>query len=264
MITITVVSHKGGTAKTSLAVHLASALSMFHKKRCLVVDADPQGDLSAALGFIQKDKQALPAVLDGSCEIKEVIQNTGVKNLSVIKANSYLEKIDKSPALSMDPFSYERLGKALKDVEGDYDFCFIDIPPTLDWICDAAFYASNYSIIAAIPEPLSILAMGRLAKYHQKINEKHQIEVLGIAFSFWDKRGAINKDLLDGIEDLFPSKIFDTKVRRDVDVSRSVLEGKPVFLVKKSSRAGKDYKKLAKEMLKALQESKQKGSLAHV
>ena len=252
MITITIVSHKGGTAKTSLVLHLASAFALFHKKKCLVVDADPQADLTAALGFLSKDMQALPAVLDGSKEIKEVVQQTSIKNLSIVKANSFLEKIDKTSVLSMDPFSHERLRKALVDVRDDYDFCFIDIPPTLDWLCDVAFYASDYSIIATTPEPFSILAMERLAKYHKTVNEKHSIEVLGIAFSFWDKRGAINAELLEGVNERFPGKVFKSKVRRDIFVSRAVLEGQPVFLSKSRSRAAKDLKKLAAEVMKNL------------
>ena len=141
----------------------------------------------------------------------------------------------------------------MKRVGDSYDFCFIDIPPSLNWLCRSAFYASKlFSLICAIPEPFSILAMDRLSKYHDAINRNHKIDVLGVLLSFWDDRSCINDALLQGIEMSFNGKIFETKVRRDKAIPKAVLDGKPVFLTEKSSRAARDYQGLTEELLNKL------------
>lgn len=255
MITITTASFKGGTGKTSISLHLASAIGLFHKKKCLLVDSDPQANLSSALGFSPDNLDALPIVLQGEKDIKDVIQSTGVENTDLVLANTYLDQIESTAPLVNDSYSHERLREVLSSVKSKYDFCFIDIPPSLNWLCRSAFYASNYSIIAAEAEPFSVMAMERLAKYYATINKHHRLDVLGVVLSKWDERGAINNAVIDGIERWFPGKIFNIKIRRDKSIPRAVLDGNPVFLTDKNSRAACDYKLLVNEVLSALKKT---------
>ena len=152
-----------------------------------------------------------------------------------------------------DPYSHERLREAIGVIKSEYDFCIIDIPPSLNWLCRSAFYASDYSIIAAESEPFSVMAMERLSKYYEIINKHHKLDILGVILSKWDERGAINNAVVEGIDYWFPGKIFNTKIRRDKSIPRAVLDGKPVFLTDKNSRAGSDYKQLVNEVLGILQ-----------
>lgn len=246
------VSFKGGTGKTSIALHISSALSIFHKKRCLLIDSDPQANLSQSLGFSPDSHNALPAVLQKKEPMKKVIQETKIKGLNLVRANTYLDQIESTPELLVDPYSHERLREELKSVCDIYDYCFIDLPPSLSWLSMSSFYASDFSLIAAVPEPFSMMAMDRLAKYHISINHRHTIKVLGVLFSLWDERGAINKEIMQGIENSFPKKILKTKIRQDKKLSRAVLQGLPVFLTDKKSRAGDDFKEAAKEILSVL------------
>jgi chromosome partitioning protein len=253
MFTIVTSSFKGGTAKTSATLNLAAALCYFHKKKCLLIDFDPQANLTSSIGFSPDDMNTIVPVLQDEKRLKEVIKNTCIPNLDIVTANTYLDQIESTPPLISDPYAHERLRNNLKDVQDEYDFCFIDIPPSLNWLCRSAFYASNYSLICAIPEPFSVLAMQRLAKYHDSINRNHQIGVLGVLLSFWDERSSINEALLMGIELAFKDKILETKIRRDKAIPKSVLDGKPVFLTEKSSRASKDYQALADEVVKKIE-----------
>lgn len=100
------------------------------------------------------------------------------------------------------------------------------------------------------------MALRRLKEFQQSIREHHDIELLGITLSFWDERGAVNRELMEEIEGSFSGKIFDSKVRRDIAVSRSTLKGKTVFDFDKSSRAAKDYEALTNEFLNRLSGSK--------
>ncbi len=253
MLTIVTSSFKGGTAKTSATLNLAGALSHFHDKRCLLIDFDPQANLTSSIGFSPDDMNSMVPVLQDEKKIREVIKHTCIPKLDIVTANTYLDQIESSPQLISDPYAHERLRNSLKDVQNDYDFCFIDIPPSLNWLCRSAFYASDLSLICAIPEPFSILAMQRLSKYHESINRNHKINVLGVLLSFWDDRSSINEALLMGIHLAFKGKVMETKIRRDKAIPKAVLDGKPVFMTDKSSRASKDYQALAKEVLQKIE-----------
>lgn len=267
MITITTASFKGGTGKSAVSLHLASALSLFHGKRCLLIDFDSQANLTSSLGFSTDEMDTIVPVLQEERPIEEVIRKTCVEGLHLVTANTYLDGIEATSALFNDPYAHERLRYAIKGVAEQYDYCLIDIPPSLNWLCRAAFYASNYSLICAIPEPFSVLAMERLAKYHESIRRHHEIDVLGVILSLWDDRSTFNGPLLKGIEMSFPGKTLNARIRKDKMIPKAVFDGKPVFLTDRSSRASEDFQGLAQEVLRLLEgikeESKER-EVAHV
>jgi chromosome partitioning protein len=247
MQTVVLCGFKGGTARTSTSLHLGAALAKFHQKKVLLVDFDPQANLSTGLGYGTDSLDTMVPVLQGEKTIREVIKGTQIPGLHIIPANTYLDQIESTSPLVSDPYAHERLRKALKPL--DFDFCFIDIPPSLGWLCQSAFFASNYSLICSVPEPYSVLALNRLLKYHSAVNENHRLEVLGVLFSMWDARGATNRAFLEGVESTFPGKIFSAKIRRDISVSRAVLHGVPVFETYPSSRVAEDYQAFTQEFL---------------
>lgn len=247
MQTIVFCSFKGGTAKTSTVLHLGAALAKFQDKKVLLIDFDPQADLSTGLGFGTDNDDTMVPVLQGEKKIEQVIKETSIHGLHLVAGNTYLDMIESTAPLVSDPYAHERLRKAIKTLE--YDYCLIDIPPSFGWLCQSAFFAANYSIICAVPQPYSVMALRRLSKYHGAINENHPISVLGVLFSLWDERGATNKAFLDGVEDVFPEKIFKSRVRKDIAVDRAILEGKPVFETSPNSRVVEDYQALSKEFL---------------
>lgn len=249
MQVFTFCSFKGGTAKTSTALNLGACLAKHHKKRVLLIDFDSQANLSIGLGIGPDSLKTMVPVLHGQSTIKEAIQETSVPGLHLIAANAYLDGIEKSPQVGNDPYAHERLRRALKDVENDYDFCFLDTPPSLGWLTQSAFFASQRSIICAIPEAFSVIALRRLKEFHSSIQHYHNIDVMGVVLSFWDGRGAVNDDFLKEIDRSFPDKLFSNKVRRDVAVSRSVLQGKPVIEADPTGRASQDYMGLTQEFI---------------
>ena len=247
MHTVVFCSFKGGTAKTSTTLHIGAALAAFHNKKVLLIDFDPQADLSIGLGFSVDDDDTMVPVLQGEKSIKDVVKETSISGLHLVTGNTYLDMIEATAPLVSDPYAHERLRKCLKNL--DYDFCLIDIPPSFGWLCQSAFFASQYSVICAVPQPYSMQALKRLAKYHRAINENHNISLMGVVFSLWDERGATNKVFMESVEDVFPGKIFQTKIRKDISVDRAILEGKPVFETAPSSRVVEDYRSLVEEFL---------------
>ncbi|MCB1067630.1 MAG: ParA family protein [Chlamydiia bacterium] len=252
MKTITFCSFKGGTSKTSTALNLGACLAKFHEKKILLLDFDPQANLSVGLGIGADRLETMVPVLQRQVDIQSVIVDTSVPNLALIPSNAYLDGIDRKHPLVNDQYAHERVRKELSKIEEEYDFCFIDTPPSLGWLTQSAFYASDYSIVCAIPEAYSIIALERLKEFFEAINENHRIDVLGVLLTFWNDKGAINDELLGSIEESFPQKILKSKVRRDIAVSRAVFEGVPVEDFDPTSRAANDYKVLAEEILDRL------------
>jgi chromosome partitioning protein len=263
MLTFVVCSFKGGTAKTSSTLHLGACLAKYTKKKVLLVDFDSQANLSTGLGIGPDNLDTMVPVLQGQKKAAEVIQKTSVKNLDIIPSNTYLDGIEASAPLVSDLYAHERLRKALVGLP--YDYCFIDTPPSLGWLTQSAFFAANHSIICAVPEPYSILALNRLKDYHESIQENHPLSCIGVILTFWDTKGATNDAFLNAIEDSFPGLVFKTKVRRDILVSRAIMQGKPVIDTEEKSRAASDYRDLAKEFAARLRKNTSKPmELQHV
>ncbi|MBS0620348.1 MAG: ParA family protein [Verrucomicrobia bacterium] len=250
MYRIAVSSFKGGTAKTSTSLHLGSALAKFHKKKVLLIDFDAQANLTTGLGYDPDAQDSLAPVLQGTKKIEEVILPTCVKNLDLIPADTWLERVEVTGALAADRYSHERLKEVLKDLK--YDVVIIDTPPSLCWLTESALIAAHYSLVCATPEFYSIKGLQRLSQFMESISERHPLDVLGVALSFWNPRGKSNDAFLEVIETTFPGKILSTKVRRDINVTEASVFGKPIFETAPKSRATEDYVALAKELLKRM------------
>src|ERR1700726_2317674 len=98
--TIAISSFKGGTAKTSTALHLGSALAKFHKKKVLLIDFDAQANLTAGLGFDPDENDSMAPVLQGTKQIKEIIKKTGIANLDIVPADTWLERVEVTGTLA--------------------------------------------------------------------------------------------------------------------------------------------------------------------
>ncbi len=243
-------SFKGGTAKTSSALHLGACLARYHRKKILLIDFDSQANLSTGIGVGFDCLEAMPLVLKGERKLTEIIQKTCIKNLHIAPSNVYLDGIEAENPLALDLYSHEKLRKSLVAIEEQFDFVFIDTPPSLGWLTQSALFAAQYSIICSTPEPYSMLGMKRLKDYHCRICENHELRCGGVLFSFWDKQGSANQAYLEAVEDAFPGKVFETKIRRDIAISRAIFEGQPTIVIDDSGRASEDYRELAKEFLK--------------
>ncbi len=250
---ITIASFKGGTAKTSTVLHIGSALAKFHKKKVLIVDFDAQANLSLGLGFDPDEQDSMAPVLQGKKEIEDVIQKTSIENLDIIPADTWLERVEVTGALASDRYSHERLKKILAPLT--YDIVLIDTPPSLSWLTESALIAADYALISATAEFYSVKGLERLSEFITTVSERHPLDVLGVVLSFWNPRGKNNNAFLKVIERTFPSKLFETKIRKDVTVSEASVYGKPLFEIAKlynQSRAAEDYINLSNEILERM------------
>lgn len=248
--TIAVSSFKGGTAKTSTALHFGAALAKEHEKKVLIVDFDAQANLTTGLGFDPDENDSMAAVLQNKKSISEVIRNSGLPRLDIVPADTWLERVEVTGALAADRYSHERLRDILSPL--DYDFILIDTPPSLCWLTESAMIASQHTLVCATPEFYSVKGLERLGQFIDSISQRHPLSVLAVVLSFWNPRGKSNNAFLEVIENTFPNKLLDTKISRDIKVSDSSVYGKPVFETAPKSRAAEDYLALAKELLTRL------------
>jgi len=247
MITISVSSFKGGTAKTSTSLHLGSALCLYHGKKVLLIDFDAQANLTTGLGFDPDEQDSMAPVLQGEKPISEVILHTCIPNMHIVPADTWLERVEVSGSLAADRYSHERLRDILQNLP--YDIILIDTPPSLCWLTESALIASHYSLVCATPEFYSVKGLQRLSLFINNISERHGTKILGVLLSFWNPRGKSNDAFIQVTEETFPGKLLQTKIRRDIAVSEATIYGKPVFETATSSRATIDYRALTSEIL---------------
>ena len=149
--------------------------------------------------------------------------------------------------LAGDRYSHERLKELIRPL--DYDIILIDTPPSLCWLTESSLIASEYALVCATPEFYSVKGLQRLALFMKNISQRHPFHVLGVALSFWNPRGKSNQTFLEVIENTFPGKALNNKIRRDICVSEASVYGMPVFETAPKARASVDYIALTKEIL---------------
>jgi len=247
MKTISVCSFKGGTAKTSISLNIGAALARFHQKRVLMIDFDAQANLTAGLGFDPDSHDSLAAALQDTKPIQEIIIHTDHPLVDLIPADTWLERVEVSGVLASDRYSHEKLKNLLAPLS--YDIAIIDTPPSLCWLTESSLIACNYALVCATPEFYSIKGLQRLSYFMDYISERHPFELLGVALSFWNARGKNNEDFLNVVEETFPQKTLNTKVRRDIAVSEASIHGKPIFDTRPKSRASEDFHTLTQEII---------------
>jgi chromosome partitioning protein len=250
MKTIAVASFKGGTAKTSSVLHIGAALATHYGHKVLVIDFDPQANLSIGLGFDPDSLDSLAPVLQGHKKIQEVIIHTSTNNLDLIPADSWLERLEVTEELAKDRYSHERLKQALTSL--DYDTCLIDTPPSLCWLTESALIAAEHALICAAPEFYSVKGLERLAQFIETSSKRHPIDIVGVLLSFWNSRGKSNEAFLQVIEQTFPKAALKTRIRRDIQIVEASIFGKPIFETAPSSRAAEDYLLATEEILEKM------------
>lgn len=245
MVIVAIINQKGGTGKTTTAINLGSALASL-EKRVLLIDLDPQANLSYAFG-INSPNGSIAEVLQG----KKTLQAILVKKESLFIAPSSVSLADIEVSL-VNKIGRENLLKdRLKGLRG-YDYVFIDSPPSLSVLTINALNAAQEVLV---PLQMEILSLQGLAQLLDTINEVRQalnkgLKVKGILPSMYDARRRLSNEVLKEIEKNFKEKIFKTVIRENVKIAEAPSFAKSVLLYAPSSHGAEDYKALAKEFTK--------------
>lgn len=242
-------NQKGGTGKTTTAVNLAAALSEKGKK-VLLVDMDPQGNSTSGLGINKNQiERSIYDVLLHRSKASEVIVETGFKNLNVAPCNINLTgaEIELVGALSRET----RLKRALEEVKDEYDFIFVDSPPSLGLITLNALVASDSIVIPIQCEFYALEGVSQLLNTIYLIRDglNPSLHVEGVLMTMADFRTNLTTEVINEIKNFFKEKAYKTIIPRNVKLSEAPSFGKPITAYDKNSIGAKKYEQFAREFL---------------
>jgi chromosome partitioning protein len=248
---ISIVNQKGGVGKTTTVVNLATCLA--EKHRVLIIDFDPQGNSGTGLGIATEDRNATSYdFITGQKKISETISNTSIKNLDLIPST-----VDLS-ASEVELVELDERTKVVKDaiatIADQYDFILLDCPPSLGLITLNALTASNYILIPMQCEFYALEGLSHLMNTFKlvKDNLNQDLAVLGVLLTMYDKRNRLTKLVEKDIRKHLKGEAFDTVIPRNVRIAEAPSFGQPVITYDKLCNGTWAYKKLAKEVLKRL------------
>jgi chromosome partitioning protein len=250
---IAVANEKGGVAKTTTALSLGAAMVELHKK-ALLMDLDPQANLTLSLGLKPNDLNGTVSdVLLGSGEIPPITHETTLPGLDLAPANNGLLMAERFLGVRDN---HERLLKrALRNVDG-YDMVFLDCPPALGSITRLALTAADLLIIPTQCEYFSAHALQDVLEMIRDVRASTNPRLrYRLLLTMVDRRNRIHRSLYEQVRSAFGKAVFDSIIEVDTRLRESPIFAQPITLYAPSSRGAKQYRQLAKELKSYAQET---------
>lgn len=249
MKVIAIVNQKGGVAKTTTTVNLATAFAAVNKK-ILVIDLDPQGNSSTGFGISQQQrKNTIYQVLTNLIELKDAIISTDIPNLEIITSNTNLSAAELDLTKLKDREYI--LMRLLAEIKILYDYIIIDCPPSLNLLTVNALVASDEVLIPMQCDFYSLEGLSHLLKtieiVEKKLNPK--IKITGILFTMYDKRNRLTEQVEDDVRKCLGALVFKTVIPRNIKLSEAPSYGKPAIIYDYKCSGAVAYIELTKEIL---------------
>jgi len=248
---ITLLNQKGGTGKTTTAINVGAALSLCGLK-VLLVDLDPQGNLSQSAGFDE--------LSDGDVTTYEVLKgediNRAIKTKHVKAPYDVLPTDIRLSAGEIELVNVDRrnylLRDALSKIKKSYDFILIDCPPSLNIFTLMALTAATEVIIPVQAQYLPLKGVAQIRDTVELVRDRFNksLQIGGVLLTFFDDRRNLDKDVLEALEQAFEGKVFKTKISTNTKIAEAPSYGKDVINYSINSKGSVQYRALADEILR--------------
>jgi len=251
---IAIANQKGGVGKTTTSVNLSTILAK-KGKRVVLLDADPQGNATSGLGVEKDTGKSLYDVLINEEPVENTLQDTIEKNLKICPSSMNLAGAEVELVSQMS--REHRLKEQLENVREDFDYIFIDCPPSLGLITLNSFTAADSVMIPVQCEYYALEGLGQLINTINLV-KKHlnkSLEIEGAVLTMYDIRTNLSNQVVKEVKRYFDDRVYKTVIPRNVRLSEAPSFGMPISIFDPKSKGAKSYEKLAREFLK-LQEGK--------
>ena len=244
--TVAIVNQKGGVGKTTTCVNLAAALTEAGKK-VLMVDFDPQANSTSGMGVDKTVSKGVYNVIIEDVPTTDALVHT--KYGDVLPSNKALA------GAGIELIGMERreflLKEAIGQVKDNYDFVFIDCPPSLELLTLNALCAADTILVPVQGEYFALEGLSDLMNtvriVRRSLNPRLNLE--GVLLTMFDGRTNLSLQVAEEVKHYFPGKVYSTVIPRNVRLSEAPSHGKPITAYDRSSRGAEAYKALAKEFL---------------
>ena len=247
-----IINQKGGVGKTTTTVNLGTAMAACDA-RVLLIDMDPQGNLSTGLGVSPSSRTfGTYDLLSSKKKIQDCVINTDIPNLDVITANENLLGVEIE--LSSDEDRAVKLKKILNNINKEqesYDFILLDCPPALNIITLNALGASDGAIVPLQAEFFALEGLSQLLKTIDGISStiNHNLKLSGVVLTMFDKRNNLSLQVEEDVRSYLGKNVFETKIPRNIRLSEAPSHGIPALIYDHKCAGSNAYISLAREFL---------------
>ncbi|KPJ89588.1 MAG: hypothetical protein AMS17_01375 [Spirochaetes bacterium DG_61] len=252
---IVVANQKGGVGKTTTVVNLSAYIAETGKKT-LVIDLDSQGNSCSGLG-IRKEEGAkgLYEALIGAVDVRDIIVPAGISHLFVVPSNinlsgAQVEMVDM-------PGREFKLRDVVDKIRHEYDYIFIDSPPSLGLLTINGLTAANSVIIPIQCEYYALEGLSQLLKTINLVKQRlnHELKIEGVLLTMYDTRTNLSRQVVDEVISYFKNRVYKTIIPRNVRLAEAPSYGMPINLYDPKSLGAVSYYNLSKEFIKNGEES---------
>lgn len=246
---ISIFNQKGGVGKTTTSINLSAGLGKLGKN-ILLIDLDPQGNSTSGLGLEKREIEYLIYdVLAMDLPITEAIFPTSAENLSIIPSNNQLAGLEIE--LAKEGNWEERLKTKLDMIKDDYDFIFIDCPPSLGILSVISLIASDSVIIPIQCEYFALEGVSQLFETIELVKKSYNpnLEIEGVVLSMFDGRTNLSIQVVEEVKNFFKGKVYTSIIPRNVRLAEAPSHGLSIMDYDLKSKGAESYMDLAEEFL---------------